>query len=214
MMLTEDTPLPAEALPLAAFRAHLHLGTGFAEAGLQDDLLGGFLRAAMAAIEARTGKILLERAFTLEVSRWAAPNAQPLSMAPVKVITELVLRDPQGVETVVMPTRWYLEPDLQRPLLRAAGGVLPAIPAGGRAVVRLRAGMAADWQTLPADLAQAVLMLAAHFYEYRQETGLGRGCMPFGVTSLIERYRGLRLSLGLSPGGHGPVNLSSGGGFL
>lgn len=150
MMLTEDTPLPAEALPLAAFRAHLHLGTGFAEAGLQDDLLGGFLRAAMAAIEARTGKILLERAFTLEVSRWAAPNAQPLSMAPVKVITELVLRDPQGVENVVMPSRWYLEPDIQRPLLRAAGGVLPAIPAGGRAVVRLRAGMAADWLALPA----------------------------------------------------------------
>jgi uncharacterized phiE125 gp8 family phage protein len=56
--------------------------------------------------------------------------------------------------------------------------------------------MAASWGELPADLAQAVLMLAAHFYEYRQDTGLGRGCMPFGVSSLIERYRGLRLSLG------------------
>jgi uncharacterized phiE125 gp8 family phage protein len=42
-------------------------------------------------------------------------------------------------------------------------------------------------------------MLAAHFYEYRHETALGSGCMPFGVTSLIERYRPLRLSLGATP---------------
>ena len=39
-------------------------------------------------------------------------------------------------------------------------------------------------------------MLAAHYYEYRHETRLGDGCMPFGVSSLIERYRPLRIGLG------------------
>ena len=90
---------------------------------------------------------------------------------------------------------------MQRSSLCAAGGVLPAVPYGGRVIVQLWAGMAASWGDLPADLAQAVLMLAAHFYEYRQDTGLSRGCMPFGVSSLIERYRGLRMSLGVSPSG-------------
>ena len=202
MMLTEDTTLPAPQLPLAAFKAHLHLGTGFTEAGLQDDLLTGFLRAAIAAIEARIGKLLLERAFTLELPRWADPTGQPLPVAPVVEITSLALRDPQGVESAVTPIRWRLERDMQRPCLRAAGGVLPAIPAGGNAVLRFRAGLSPDWAGLPADLAQAVLMLAAHFYEYRQETGLGSGCMPFGVTSLIERYRSLRLTMG-GPAPHG-----------
>ena len=49
---------------------------------------------------------------------------------------------------------------------------------------------------LPADLGQAVLLLAAHYYEFRHETQLGDGCMPFGVTSLIERYRTVRVFAG------------------
>ena len=199
MMLTEDTTLPAPPLPLAAFKAHLHMGTGFTEAGLQDDLLTGFLRAAISAVESRIGQALLQRAFILELSRWTDPAAQPLPVAPVIAITALMLRDPQGTDIPVIPARWRLERDSQRPCLRAAGGVLPAIPAGGSAVLRFNAGMAADWGDLPADLAQAVLMLAAHFYEYRQDTALGSGCMPFGVTSLIERYRPLRLTLGTTP---------------
>ena len=197
MMLTEETMLPSAGLPLAAFKAHLHLGTGFAEDNLQDALLEGFLRAAIAAIEARIAKVLLARGFVLELTRWADPAGQPLPLAPVTQITSLLLRDPQGDETPVPAIRWRLERDMQRPCLRAAGGVLPAIPQGGSAVLRFRAGLSDDWTGLPADLAQAVLLLAAHFYEYRQDTGLGSGCMPFGVTSLIERYRSLRLSLGV-----------------
>ena len=46
------------------------------------------------------------------------------------------------------------------------------------------------------NLAQAVLLLAAHYYDYRAETALGQGCMPFGVTSLIARYRPLRVGFG------------------
>jgi uncharacterized phiE125 gp8 family phage protein len=42
-------------------------------------------------------------------------------------------------------------------------------------------------------MSQAVLMLAAHYHEYRYDTALDGGCMPFGVTALIERYRPLRL---------------------
>ncbi len=59
-----------------------------------------------------------------------------------------------------------------------------------------RAGFGAGWADIPADLAQAVLLLAAHYYEYRDEVSLSQGCMPFGVSSLIERYRTVRLLTG------------------
>ncbi|ADO42299.1 phage conserved hypothetical protein, phiE125 gp8 family [Ketogulonicigenium vulgare Y25] len=39
-------------------------------------------------------------------------------------------------------------------------------------------------------------MLAAHYYEYRQDPALDGACMPFGVSALTERYRTLRLSMG------------------
>ena len=40
------------------------------------------------------------------------------------------------------------------------------------------------------------MLLAAHYYEYRDTTALGEGCMPFGVSSLIQRYRVSRITLG------------------
>jgi uncharacterized phiE125 gp8 family phage protein len=74
--------------------------------------------------------------------------------------------------------------------------MLPRIPVAGSVRIGFLAGFGPEWDDLPADLAQAVLMLASHYYEYRHETALGSGCMPFGVTALIERYRTIRLFVG------------------
>jgi len=45
-------------------------------------------------------------------------------------------------------------------------------------------------------LQQAVMLLSAHYHEFRHDTGLGEGCMPFGVTALIERFRVVRIGGG------------------
>lgn len=197
MMLIEETTIPDAALPVAQFKAHLRLGTGFGEDGLQDDVLKGFLRAAIAAVEARTGKVLIERAFGWTLNRWRDAAGQKLPVTPVQAVTAMTLVDAGGGETPVVPATFRLERDAECPLLRPVSGRLPSIPSGGSVRVSLLAGMAADWGGLPADLGQAVLLLAAHYYEYRHETALGYGCMPFGVTSLIQRYRPLRLSVGV-----------------
>lgn len=197
MMLIEETAIADTALPVDQFKSHLRLGTGFAETSLQDDVLKGFLRAAMAAIEARTGKVLISRSFTWTLSRWRNDAGEVLPVAPVTSIDAVTLTDAQGAQQVVAPGTYRLERDSQRPCLRPMGACLPAIPAGGEVTIALTAGMAADWGGLPADLGQAVLLLAAHYYEYRDETSLGDGCMPFGVTSLIQRYRMVRFGTGV-----------------
>ncbi len=56
-------------------REHLRLGTGFGEDGLQDPVLAGFLRAALAAIEGRTGKALIARDFLYTRAGGALPTA-------------------------------------------------------------------------------------------------------------------------------------------
>ncbi len=196
MILIEDTAVPLAAIPLEEFKAHLRLGTGFSDGDVQDPVLEGFLRAALSAIEARTGKALIRRDFSWTVSAWRDPGGQVLPLAPVSAINGVILRDRDGTETVVDASDYWLEADTHRPVLRPAGAWLPNIPMQGSAVISFTAGMATGWGELPADLGQAVLLLAAHYYEYRHETALGAGCMPFGVTSLIERYRDLRLSMG------------------
>lgn len=192
MMVIETSPVGDAALPVARLREHLRLASGFGQDQLQDGLLAGFLRAALAAIEARTGKVLLERSFDWTVSAWRSGRRETCPMAPVSAIEAVTLLDRDGTASV-MPVTWSLVPDAQAPVIC---GPLPAIPAGGQARVRVLAGYGPSFEDVPADLAQAVLLLAAHYYEYREETALSAGCMPFGVTSLIERYRPVRLSLG------------------
>lgn len=201
MILVELTAVAEAALPLAPLREHLRLGSGFDDDGLQDGLLRSFLRAAVAAVEARTGKALLERSFALTVAAWRWPDRQPLPLAPVAAVTAVEVRTVAGEPVPVPASAWRLQPDWATPALVAASAALPAIPTGGEARVTFRAGFGPSWDLVPADLGQAVLMLAAHYYDHRHDTALGPGCMPFGVTALIERHRPLRLSGGFGSGG-------------
>ena len=196
MMLVELSSVPPAALPVAGFKDHLRLGSGFADDGLQDETLEAFLRAALASIEARTGKVLLEREFRWSVTKWREVDRQPLPLAPVSAVGTVVQIDRNGTAIPVATERYALEPDQQRPALIAVGATLPAVPRGGRVDVEVLAGYGPEWSDLPADLAHAVMLLAAHFYEYRSDSALHGATMPFSVTALIERYRTVRLFMG------------------
>lgn len=192
-MLTEISEVPLAGLPLDAFKAHLRLGTGFSDGSVQDEVLESLFRAALAAIEARTSKAVLTREFELRLRLWTSAVAQVFPIAPVSSIVSLTRVDAEGAESAVDPGTYRLRADAHRPALEAAGTLLPAIPNGGEVRVRFIAGYAVDWDGVPPDLRQAVLLLAAHYYEYRAETALAEGCMPFGVSALIARYSDLRL---------------------
>lgn len=193
MMLVEQTTAPLAALPVAEFKDHLRLGSGFTDDGLQDGVLVAALRAALAAIEARTGKILIQRDFSWTVYRWRSTSDAVLPVGPVSAVTSLTLIDRLGAETPVSQSSWVLVADLHRPRLVALGLALPMIATGGSARMNFVAGYGPNWSDIPDDLAQAVLMLAAHFYDFRHGETAGRDLMPPMVASLVERYRTLRL---------------------
>lgn len=193
MMLIEETAVPLAALPVNELKAHLRLGSGFSDGDIQDVVLESYLRAAISAIEARTGKILVERAFSWTLTRWRDPSGQPLPVAPVVGVTSLILRDRADDEELIDPALYRLEADAQRPVLRPSGTSLPSIPAGGVAEIGFNAGYSQDWGGLPSDLGHAVTLLATHYYENRDVSGGSDRAMPFGVNSLIERYRTVRL---------------------
>ncbi|MGA0539263.1 head-tail connector protein [Neotabrizicola sp. VNH66] len=192
MMLTEVTGVPDAALPVQALKDHLRLGSGFAMAPDQDGLLQSHLRAALAAIEARTGKAIFERSFRLVLEDWRDPAEQPLPVAPVGLIEAVVLVDAAGGETVLAPAGWRLIEDRHRPRLAGRGTALPPVPAEGRVEVLFDAGFGTDWADIPADLRQAVLLLAADYYEHRHEAAASAG-LPAAVAVLIEGWRQVRI---------------------
>ena len=58
------------------------------------------------------------------------------------------------------------------------------------------AGYGPEWSDLPADLGQAVLLLAAYYYEFRHDASSHAPAMPVGVLALIESHRTVRLFMG------------------
>lgn len=206
MLLTEITTVPPTALPLQQLKDHLRLGQGFSpgldpgsdpgsdQASAQDALLISYLRAALAAIEGRIGRALLRRNYCLEVTRWSKAASQPLPLAPVTEVLSVKTLTPTGEETLIAPSRWVFVPDGQRPVVQGRGGNLPFLVGEGLiARITFTAGFGATWADIPADLAQAVLLLAGEFYDYRHnDYGPGPG-LPRQVAQLIETWRPVRV---------------------
>ena len=195
-MLIEQTQVPDTALPVAEFRNHLQLGTGFADDGLQDAVLLVQLRAALVAIEADVGKAILPRTYQYVVTAWWDPSRQSLPVAPVSAVQSLTITGLGGSETLVSPDAYRLERDAHVPLVAANGWSLPTIPVGGTAEIVFDAGYGAGWAEAPSDLRQAVLMLAAHFYDNRAVAGTRTLSMPAGPAAICKRHKPIRLSGG------------------
>jgi uncharacterized phiE125 gp8 family phage protein len=133
--------------------------------------------------------VILTRRYRLTLSDWRNPNEQSLPLAPVAAVVGISVFDVTEHEIPV--TRYKLVPDTHRPKLIALGLMFTAVPLDGRLEITFDAGFGAAWAQVPADLAQAVLLLAAQYYETRhdgQATGL-----PMAVQSLIEPWRNIRV---------------------
>ncbi|MDN5567922.1 MAG: hypothetical protein L0G27_04085 [Paracoccus sp. (in: a-proteobacteria)] len=197
MMLIEETAPAAEALPVAALRGYLRLASGFdgPDDAAETAALTGFLRAAIATIEARTGKVLLKRRFRMQLDDWRDRLGQSLPLAPVHAVERIEIDDGAGTVTALAAEGWRLVPDGQRPVILPTGVVLPHVPRRGSVTVTFTAGFGDIWDQVPADLAHAVILLAAKYYDDRSQDGL-RHALPFGVSALIEKWRAVRTLAG------------------
>ena len=213
MILTQITTIPPAHLPVAAFKDHLRLGSGFSDDSLQDGVLQTYLRAAIAAIEGRTGVIIPRRDFLWSLTRWdehgdslgGGGRRQCLPVTPVNRLVSVQLIDADDMAQAVDLTDFALQKDGSRGLIVAVSGALPNVPEFGLIQITFNAGYSGDfgdsaddadtaWGAVPSDLYQAVLMLAAYFYENRGGEGGESPAFPPAVLALIERYRVLRIS--------------------
>ena len=198
MLLTELTTISGGALPVQALKDHLRLGTGFSDSGMQDGLIESYLRSAMAAVEGRIGKVLMTRQFRMTLEDWRDASEQALPVAPVSAVVSVTLYNLVGAATVIAADRYRLIQDNHRPKLAAAGYLLPTVPTEGRIEVVFDAGFGAAWAQVPADLQQAVFLMAGHFYEHRNEFAEATPGLPYPVQALIERWRTVRVLGGAS----------------
>lgn len=193
MILTELSSVGDDALPVQQFAEHLRLGTEFAETALQNDLLSIYLRAAIAAIEGKTGRVILQKNFSWQVTGWRYVDHQVLPARPVVSVTALRTFDRAGAVTDHGPDTYDFVADDSVPSIQSVGSSLPSIADGGSAEIEFVAGHGAIWAEVPNDLQQAVIILASQFYENRTGAPDPSGVLPMAVLALIEPYRPIRL---------------------
>lgn len=193
MILTEVTTIPTLTLPVQGLKDHLRLGSGFADSDLQDGLIGAHLRAAIAAIEGRIGKALIARRFRWTLEDWRSLSQQTLPLAPVSAVQSVTLFDAVNLATPVASTAYVLVQDTHRPRLAARGILFPTVPQDGRIEIDFDAGFGPLWADVPSDLQQAVMLLAAGYYENRHDPATHPAGLPRQVQVLIERWRTVRV---------------------
>ncbi|MEM9734978.1 MAG: head-tail connector protein [Pseudomonadota bacterium] len=191
MILTQTTPPAAQPVTLAELKAHLRLAHGFADEGAEDGILALHLGNAVATIEAETAQALIARAFRLETDGWDRHGQLVLPVGPVASIDQMEIVSGDQT-TSVTPADLSLSTARTRQTLSGLGGLpLTPVPDGGRATLSFTAGYGPAGSDVPGPLRQAVLLLAAQFYENR--AGEEATALPGFVSALLQPYRPVRL---------------------
>lgn len=173
--------------PVLAPGALAELKNWLAISTAQDDLtLLALLGSALDTCEAFTRITPL----MVEAEEILPPNRawQCLSTLPVQAITQVDELRPDGTRTPLATGAYAIE-------LEADGTarlrlLSPAVT--GRLAVRITAGLAANWETLPDGLRHGIIRLAAHHYRHRDNAD-ANPTPPAAVAALWSPWRRMRL---------------------
>lgn len=186
MTLTLLSPPAGEPLTLAEMKTHLRV-----DHDGEDGLIAGVLAAAVRTVEARGGLALLSQQWRLALD--AAPEETlVLPIAPCASIDAVSVIDADGASQAVDPHLYDAATGAPGRVRRTGPWPAPGPRLDG-VRIDFTAGYA-DAASVPAALKQAVMTLAAHFYETREAAREARVyAVPQSVDALIAPYRQVRL---------------------
>lgn len=154
---------------------------------MDDAPLAALLRAALEFCEDFTGRMPLQA--TCEEVLCVSGGWQRLSTSPVQTIVAVEGIPAEGPRFALATGDYELDLDAD------GGGLVRVLRQGtaGRIAVRLTAGLAPDWASLPETLRHGAIRLAAHQHRARE----GDGADPYppaAVAALWRPWRRMRLA--------------------
>jgi uncharacterized phiE125 gp8 family phage protein len=177
MQLTEITTAASEPITLDALKLALKL-----EHEDDDTHLENCLKAARVTLEKRLDMAFVARDFRLTLDQWSTKIVLPVS--PVSTILSINVTNADLTQTLIPPALYMLVNDR---LLFYAYPIDPGIKFAGISI-----DFTAGFVDVPADLKQAVMMLAVHYYENRGVLG-HFAHLPENIAVLIQPYKKVRI---------------------
>ena len=182
---------PPEAEPVSLLLAKAHLRVTHDS---EDALIAGLIGAARQEVERGTGLALLTQGWRLVLDDWPADGTLLLMRHPVRSVAAVTVYDDAG-EPTVLPASAYAVDALSRPgRVRMLAPVSVGSPLNG-IEVDFSAGFGSAGADVPDGLKRAILLLVAHWFEFRGAVSPGEQPVgyPLGYACLLDPFRLRRL---------------------
>jgi uncharacterized phiE125 gp8 family phage protein len=186
MTLALISPPAAEPVTLADMKLHLRVSNDS-----EDALISSLIKAAREELEHATGLALISQGWRLYLDCWPGTRTVLIHKAPVISLTAVTVYDEAGVPSS-LPLSGFILDRFSRPSRLA---VPDAITAPGKKLngieVDFTAGFGATGVDVPDGLKRAIMLLAAHWYEFRGAEAFDRAsaAWPPSFERLVSRYR-------------------------
>jgi uncharacterized phiE125 gp8 family phage protein len=189
MMLFRTVDPAAEPVTLAEVKAHLRL-----DHDSEDDLLNGLIRAAREDVERATGLALIEQNWRLVLDDWPREGCVTVPLYPVREILSVTAYGSEGEGSVIDPASYAVDL-ISRPARLSFDGPPGALRALNGIEIDFTAGFGEAGPDVPDLLRRAIILLAAHWYEFRTSYGPNDQPVsyPAGYDRMIASYRRGRL---------------------
>lgn len=178
-----------EPVTLAEAKAQLRI-----DHDSEDTLIAGLIRAARAEVEDRTGTALIAQSWRLALDRWPADGLVRLRRHPVREILSVTAYGSEGEAALVDPAD-YAADLASRPARLLFGRPPSPLRRMNGVEIDFEAGFGEAGTDVPDLLRRAVLVLVAHWFEFRaayraQDQPVS---VPDGFDRLVAGYRTGRL---------------------
>lgn len=160
----------------------------------EDALISTLVTSARLVLEAHTHQLFLEQSWKILYDAWPSRGALKIPLTPFMSLEALQVYDASGVASDVSASMFVLDASPQG--ARIAFTEPPPEP--GRKIagieMRIRAGFGASAANVPAPLRQAILMLAARWFENRGDAATDATALPVEIAALVNPFRRMRLA--------------------
>lgn len=189
MTLVRTVAPEAEPVTVAEVKAHLRIAHAS-----EDELLAGLIRAAREDVERATGLALIEQGWRLVLDRWPQGGTATLLRQPVREVISVTAYGSEG-EAWRVGTSTYQTDTLSRPARVHFGETPEPLRTLNGVEIDFTAGFGEAGTDVPDTLKRAILLLVAHWYEFRASFGPDDQPVsyPPGYERLIAGWRARRL---------------------
>ncbi len=189
MTLFRTVDPAVEPVTVAEAKANLRL-----DHDSEDELLAGLIRAARDEVERSAGLALIDQSWRCAIDRLPPSGRVLLRRHPVREIISVTTYGRDGEASILDPADYQLD-SLSRPARLHFGKRPEKVRAMNGIEIDFHAGFGEAGTDVPDLLKRALLLLVAHWYEFRVGFVAGDqpASYPDGYARLIAPYRMARI---------------------